>query len=92
MINIVSINNNTPYTYENNGGLAQLGERLNGIQAKVCHYHFDLFFIFTSHPHPLIKYIRNFIFLSLVEHTRFDHNIIWESKMRGIHVPLYMAI
>ena len=32
MINIVSINNNTPYTYENNGGLAQLGERLNGIQ------------------------------------------------------------
>ena len=32
MITIILINNNTPYTYENNGGLAQLGERLNGIQ------------------------------------------------------------
>ena len=32
MIIIIFINNNTPYTYENSGGLAQLGERLNGIQ------------------------------------------------------------
>ena len=32
MIDIVSINNNTPDTYENNGGLAQLGERLHGMQ------------------------------------------------------------
>ena len=32
MLNVASINNNTSYTYENNGGLAQLGERLNGIQ------------------------------------------------------------
>jgi hypothetical protein len=32
MIDIVSVNNNTPNTYENNGGLAQLGERLHGMQ------------------------------------------------------------
>ncbi len=32
MITIILINNSTPYTYKNNGGLAQLGERLNGIQ------------------------------------------------------------
>jgi hypothetical protein len=32
MIIIILININTPYTYKNNGGLAQLGERLNGIQ------------------------------------------------------------
>ena len=32
MIMIILINNNTPYTYENNGGLAQLGERLHGMQ------------------------------------------------------------
>ncbi len=32
MIIIVFINNITPNTYKNNGGLAQLGERLNGIQ------------------------------------------------------------
>ena len=32
MIIIILINNSIPYTYKNNGGLAQLGERLNGIQ------------------------------------------------------------
>ncbi len=32
MIFNILINNSTPYTYKNNGGLAQLGERLNGIQ------------------------------------------------------------
>ena len=32
MIIIISINNNTPYTYKINGGLAQLGERLHGMQ------------------------------------------------------------
>ena len=43
MITVILINNSTPYTYENNGGLAQLGERLNGILTKVCYYHFVLF-------------------------------------------------
>jgi hypothetical protein len=32
MIIIISINNNTPNTYVHNGGLAQLGERLHGMQ------------------------------------------------------------
>ena len=32
MITIILINNSTPYTYGFTGGLAQLGERLNGIQ------------------------------------------------------------
>ncbi len=32
MILIILINNSTPYTYKNNGGLAQLGERLHGMQ------------------------------------------------------------
>ncbi len=32
MINMVSVNNTIPYAYGNNGGLAQLGERLHGMQ------------------------------------------------------------
>ena len=32
MISIILVNNNTPDTYVHNGGLAQLGERLHGMQ------------------------------------------------------------